>query len=851
MPSVPPPASGPAAADSRGGAGTAWLERWFLRAACGAGAVAWVALLLAELGQLHLSLLAALLAAGLVGLVVQTRLIRRQGPAPRSAGGRARGVTAFCAVTVLGAVLYFPPYESVVFGDDASVYLSFGRKVAETGRLVFDDPLLREIPAEAREDLFLNRQPRDMTGRYARFPGGFLIADIAEPDVTAGFSPLFPVLAALFYEAVPARGAPAVTSVFAVLSIGGLFLLGAGIGGIRAGLLAAVLLAVSLPQIWFAKYPVPDIVAQFFVVGGLLALLAAFRDDRPWLAATAGWLFGLACFTKVDMIVLLAVTLTAFAAWRLLRRPAGGERCVTYLYAASGVMLAHNLLHYLLFPSHYTRYVEELITTSYLFRLLAMSPVLVVLFAVAVLGFAALAVAVARWRGLTGAAARQAGGFVLVGLLAAYALNYVATNPGRFPDTILWLSWYLSWPVLVLCGIALVWLLRSGRAGRVNQGLSFMLLLLGVVGLHYLYDPLEDGDHIWSMRRFVPVVLPGLLVILAVAASRLIDWIYAEYRTAATIAIGLVLVGLVGRPSLAVADKPLWEGALDQSAALARIFPENAAVLMSPELAGTHIQTSLAYLHDVDTVLVQERQPGANLREVVLDWLARGREVFIVVGRQGFSFPAPDLTLLEFRNRSIDVLTLEQTLDRLPQAPVESSARMRILQVARGGGVAVPARTAVNIGNPADDIVSNLEGFYAAEQDPAAGPYRWTRDLASFAIPAGGRVMLVLAGGRPAGAPPAEISVWAGPAQIADSVVVENQPQTLALDIPPSERGSPTELLIRSTTFRPESLGLAPDTRNLGVRVYRADILPAASEDTEASGESGAPAPDEPQPRAR
>ena len=849
MPSVPPPASGPSAsAASRGSGSTAWLEHWFLRVALGVSAVAWIALLLAEVGQFHLSLLAALLAAGIIGLVVQIRLFRREGSAAQSTRIGAKGVTAFCAVTLLGAVLYFPAYDSVVFGDDASVYLSFGRKIAETGRLVFDDPLLREIPAEAREDLFLNRQPRDMTGRYARFPGGFLIADIAEPDVTAGFSPLFPVLTALFYEAVPARGAPEVTPLFAVLSLGGLFLLGASIGGIRTGLLAAALLAVSLPQIWFAKYPVPDIVAQFFVLAGLLALLAAFRDDRPWLAAAAGGLFGMACFAKVDMIVLLAVTLTAFAAWRLLSRPSGGERCVTYLFAASGVMLAHNLLHYLLFPSHYTRYVEELITTSYLFRLLAESALLVVLFVAALLAFAALAVAVARWRGLTGAVARQAGGFLLLGLLAAYAVNYAATNPGRFPDTIFWLGWYLSWPVLGLCVIALVWLLRSGRAGSVNQGLSFMLILIGVVGLHYLYDPLEDGDHIWSMRRFVPVVLPGLLLILATAANRLIEWIYVEYRTAATITIGLILMALLGRPSLAVAEKPLWEGALDQTAALASLFPENAAVLVSPELAGTHVQTSLAYLHDIDTILIQEQQPGEHLRDVVLDWLARGREVFIVVSRQGFSFPAPELTLSEFRNVRIDVLTLEQTTDRLPQALVESSAGMRILQVVRGDDITVPARTAVNIGNPADDIVSNLEGFYAAEQDPAAGPYRWSRELASFAIPAGDRVMLVVAGGRPAGAPPAEISVWTGRYQIADSLVVENQPQAITLDIPPSERAGPTELMIRSTVFRPEALGLSPDTRNLGVRVYRADILPAESAESEESEE---PQPDEPQPPTR
>lgn len=834
MPSESPPAPEPTAATApRDGGSTAWLERWFLRMALGVGGSAWVALLLAELGQFHLSLLAALVAAGVIGLAVQTRLGRtRRTAAPRGRIG-FRGAAAFGAVTVLGAALYFPAYDSFVFGDDASVYLSFGRKIAETGRLVFDDPLLQDISAEAREDLFLNRQPRDMTGRYARFPGGFLIADIDDPDVTAGFSPLFPVLTALFHEALPVRGAPPVTPLFATLGIGGLFLVGAAMGGIRTGLLAAAFLAVSLPQIWFARYPVPDILAQFFVVAGLLALLAAYRDERPWLAAAAGGLFGMACFSKVDMIVLLTVTLAAFAAWRLLSRPAGGGRCTAYLFAASGVMLAHNLLHYLLFPSHYTRYVEELITTSFLFGLLEQSALVAVALAVVLLAFAALAVAVARWWGLSGALARQAGGFVLVGLLAAYALNYVVTNPGRFPDTILWLSWYLSWPVLLLCAAAIVWLLRSGRAGQASQGLAFLLILVGVVGLHYLYDPLEDGDHIWSMRRFVPVVLPGLLLILAAAVNRVVESIYVEYRTAATITAGLLLVGLLGRPGLAVAGQPLWDRALDQSAELASAFPANAAVLMSPELAGTHIQTALAYMHDVDTILVQEQQPGPLLRDVVLDWMARGREVFIVVDRQGFSFPAPDLTLQEFREARIDVLTLEQTLERLPQALVESSARMRILRVAGGDDAALPPRTAVNIGNPADDIVSNLTGFYAAEQDPTAGPYRWTREVASFAIPAGGRVMLVLAGGRSAGAPPAEISVWAGRSQIADGIVVENQPQPITLDIPPAERGGPLELLIRSTTFQPQALGTAPDTRNLGVRVYRADILPAEPDESD------------------
>ena len=301
-------------------AGTAWIEHWFLRVALGIGVAAWLALLLAELGRLSSGLLFALLAAGATGLAAHARFVRPSRlPAPSPRVGRG-GVVAFGAVTLLAAVLFLPPYETVVNGGDATVYVNFSRKIAETGGLVFHDPLLRELPVEAREYLFLNRQPMDMTGRYARFPGGFLIADIAEPQVTAGFSPLFPVVAALFHGAHP-RGTFFVAPLFGALSIGGLLLVGARCGGLRAGLLAALLAVVSLPQISFAKYPAPEMLAQFFVVAGLLAVLAAFRDDRPWLAAGGGWLLGIACFAKIDLMVLLPVALTAFVAWWLLARP--------------------------------------------------------------------------------------------------------------------------------------------------------------------------------------------------------------------------------------------------------------------------------------------------------------------------------------------------------------------------------------------------------------------------------------------------------------------------------------------------------------------------------------------------
>ena len=799
---------------------TAWIERWFLRVALGVGVAAWLALVLAEVGRLSPGLLLALLAAGAMALAAHARFVRRSPPAPSLRVGR-RGLIAFGAVTLLAAFLFLPPYETVVAEGDATVYLGLSREVARTGGLVFDDPLLQELSVEAREYLFLNRQPTDFGyGRYARFPGGFTIADIGEPAVSSGFSPLFPVLAALFQQVSPPRGGLFVAPLFAVLSVGGLFLLVARLGGIRTGLLAALPAAASLPQIWFARYPLPEMVAQFFVVAALLALLAAWRDDRPWLAAAAGGLFGLACFAKIDMIFLLSVALAAFVAWRLLVRPQGGGRCVAFLLGAFGLVLLHNAAHYAAYPSDYLLYIRQQLDRS----ILALSGDWAVGLTALLLAGAGLALLAVRgaWRRL-GSAAPRAAGWLLVGLLGAYGVVYATNFPGLWPDPLFWLSWYVSWPVLALGLAGVVGLAVSGRAGRAHQGAAFLLILVVVVSLHYLHNPLEPENHIVSMRRFVPVVLPGIFAVAALAAGRLVEWVYFEFRVVATTALTAVLVGLVGGPSASVLRQPLWEGALEQSAGVARTFPDGAAVLVSPELVGTHLQTSLNYLHGVDAVVVQQAEPGDVLGEVMLEWLARGRPVFVVLGQRGFSLSAPELVVSEVAQTSIDLRTLERTRGREPRELVDISIGLRILQVARGDGAT--ARTGVDVGNLLDDLVAGLRGFHGPERDGRGDSFRWSEGAASVAIPGGDGVSLVVAGARPPGVDPAEISVWAGPHRIADGLVLGSGVQTITLDLPESERTGPTELSIRSSVFRPESLGLSPDRRSLGVRVYRVDVL--------------------------
>ena len=807
----------PGEPDTDDSGGAARVERGFLRVMLGVSVVAWLALLLAEFGQFRLAPL--LFTLGAIGLSLLVYAFRAGPAGPVAAGAGLKPALAVGTGVLLCAALFLPPHETAVAGGDATVYLNFGRQVARHGALEFEDALLRPLSPASRAALFLNRVPADTTGLFARFPGGFLIPDIADPTVTAGFSPLFPVLTALGHTLVSPQGALVVAPLFATLSLIGLWCVAWRLGGAPAAWLAATLTAVSLPQIWFAKLSVPETVAQCFVMAGVLAwLVASARRATRW-ALAAGWFLGLACFAKVDLLVLLPVFLLAVVAARLLTRARLGDTPLFLaLLAAFGLLAAHNLAHYLSFASHYRPYVAYLIQTSAVLSLLRDSA-LVPAGAVLAAGLLVAAGVAARrrpaWRW-----PRRLWGLAAVAALVAYGVNYVTMTAGRLDETIIWLSWYVSWPVIGLAALGLTGLVRA-RGADAPPGLAFVGLLLGVVGLQYLYDPLETGLQIGSMRRYVPVVLPLTMLFAALTVVTLLARVAAAtYRRGLTLATGALLVGLVARPSVAVVGQPLWDDALAQTAQVARWFPDQAVVLVSPDLAGTHIPTSLAYLHEVDAILVQERNPdGQVMRRVIRDWLARGRAVFVVVGLRDVSFFAPDLALTAVGSAHIDLRTLERTRTRVPQAVVPTSIQLQLFRVTRTVG---PDRTAVEIGTPADDLLYNLRGFYGPERDrdPARGTFRWTGPQASLTLPAGGDVTLVVAGGRPPGTPPAEISVWVGEELIGEQVIAEF-PEAIRLDLPQTGDLGPIDLTIQSTVFHPR-----PDPRDLGVRLYRVAVGP-------------------------
>ncbi|WNM26731.1 hypothetical protein RN607_11065 [Demequina capsici] len=93
-----------------------------------------------------------------------------------------------------------------------------------------------------------------------------------------------------------------------------------------------------------------------------------------------------------------------------------------------------------------------------------------------------------------------------------------AVDPTRTyaENTMTWISYYLTWPIVVLAilGFAII----TYRALRRGQGWWVLLASVLPSTLLYLWRPSIIPDQIWAIRRFEPSTLPGFVIAAAIAA---------------------------------------------------------------------------------------------------------------------------------------------------------------------------------------------------------------------------------------------------------------------------------------------------------------------------------------------
>jgi hypothetical protein len=82
--------------------------------------------------------------------------------------------------------------------------------------------------------------------------------------------------------------------------------------------------------------------------------------------------------------------------------------------------------------------------------------------------------------------------------------------------TVNWLAWYYGWAMVAAAGVGVLLTLRRIMLRR-DAKLAILLSIPAVTALVYLNRASITPDQIWAMRRMVPVIVPGMLIVAGYA----------------------------------------------------------------------------------------------------------------------------------------------------------------------------------------------------------------------------------------------------------------------------------------------------------------------------------------------
>jgi hypothetical protein len=812
-------------------------EAIFLRFFGGAILVGWWALVLAEAGLF--GAIGVLLGVAVGSLALHALAWRAHGrPAPARPDFRpTSGGAALVALLLLtGALTFGRPFETVVGGEDAGVYFNSGAAIARTGGIRFHDPGLDEFGPDAAAGAWTGAARHILTPAPANPPPGdtspkrFLFLDWQRLSgfnlvpgtgntVTPQFLHLFPVWLALWAAFGGGIGAMVYGSAAcALIGVAAATLLARRLFGTAVGLLAGLLLALNGIQLWFARQSLSEALLQALLVGGVYAwaLFVEAREggDRPGArgaAMLAAFALGSVALAHAQFVFALP-PVAALLAWLWLARR--GDRLYWWFLIPLALLLAHAGFHIARYSLGYFEGIYHHVWKNAVrdwkqtgaLLLVPLAGLLLVGLRPIRARWLPLVVAPrtlhrARWLGAIGSLA--VGGWLYLirpGIVRpgnpGGLYGYIgAPVPGGPASALVTLGWYLSPLGLLLAGLGLALLLLRD----VEERAAALLCLAAPFAILYLTGSYTQQGYIYSLRRFMPIVLPLLAILTAFAALRLGSALAAALRRprltrpfgALGLATAAVLVLFLGYTNARLIAHREYAGVLDATAALAARFGPDDIVLFSGKRDETpKLATPLEYLFGRESWTITTNHPnGKDLDAWITAQEAAGRRVHVLLSAGGGKLFLPQHRLVATDRIALPLLQFEKLGNQKPynqQRNVLGYTLYELRPIAAGGNALgdLPYRVAAGRGDEAALLGSSPTGtgFYDVECDPSAPdcdaataapgttPYRWTDGEALIRIPwpADGRPLTLRlslsAGPRPATLPPAQVVVGIRPA---------------------------------------------------------------------------------------
>ncbi|MCC6764428.1 MAG: hypothetical protein IT293_07165 [Deltaproteobacteria bacterium] len=634
----------------------------------GLAATSVVAVVLAREGAFSLGAIAAALGGvALVASAVGLLRGRAATEAPRAAVRRLR-LTA-CAAGLAACAWPWPPFETFMAASDSTMYVDAGVHLARTGAYEVTDGVGPGLPADLRRSLFMSVGFLDR-GPYVRLPGGLLKERRDAPTALPAFFPLLSSWTGILSAIGGASWAPIAAPLTIGLATWALALLAGEMLGAAAVLPTALVFLGNFAVWWFGRFAMSEPLTIAFVWGGLVFL----GRGAPF---AAGVMLGLGGVARAETLLFAIGALAWWALWS----PVSRRELAAVVAGALGTggIAAVGLVGS---PNHHVAYLWNDLALARARFTLALLPALGdgrILCLLVLAPILPLSVAIAAaWRGW--APGRTTLRFFVACATVAMVALYLRIG-GRM-DTVRHLGWLASSlsPLgfaLAVVGLGVGWR-RGGRAGRLA------VILVVLVALVFVPSPRVADYQPWSMRRYLPIVLPGAALFAGIVIGALWDSRRSAARVAAVV-LATVTFAWQARPIVAKRQAPYFAGNLAAVGMIAERLPEDAVVVIDGGFAELQPQVALWLVYGRETVMATGGGPAWR---ALLAHLAKGaRPAYWIQSRYA---PAPRAPGLAFTSVAADVdLAIylpDSPADTPPTAVIRKLVPLGIYGVTAGAG---------------------------------------------------------------------------------------------------------------------------------------------------------------------
>jgi hypothetical protein len=427
--------------------------------------------------------------------------------------------------------------------------------------------------------------------------------------------------------------------------------------GPAVAVVAMAVFAVSMPLVFVSRDTYSEPLALLFLIGGLGLLHRAVETGRIRGFVLAGFVVGMSAPARIDSNVSLLAVLVTAAMFPIFASPATRRVAVTRSLALVGGMVVPILIGWLdvtrLSFGYYRDERHHIVPIFYVgYALLVALPLLVLLSwnarirrlfgspelprragvvaAVLIVGGFAFLASRPLWMVARG---KDSGAVVELQNRAGDAVDGTRTY---YEQTLNWLAQYLGWPVVVLGAVGYVLLVR--RFLRTHSLATIGMITVGLaVSLLYLWGAQITPDQPWAMRRYVPVVMPVLIIAAVYTLGVLFRRAAAAIRVAG-IALAAAAVAVPAVVTLPMATAREEVPQLTQvNRICSHVAPRGAVLDVDPPAQTSYSQTIRSYCNVPSLGLVgASRAQLAGVRAAVA---SHGRVLYLL---------STDVTKIEF-----------------------------------------------------------------------------------------------------------------------------------------------------------------------------------------------------------